>query len=248
MVIPYRTDAPLYHYPIGTLLLVVLCITIHGARYWWDIPFDTWALPLGQNLTPVNWVTGNFVHIDYLHLLGNVLFLWLFGMIVEGKVGFWVFMFIALFIGVGESSVEQLLLLWHTPTYSGGASVIVYGLMGMALIWAPDNEVECVGQTYYCHVFQVDLTIYCFVGLYLLLGIFDLFTSGFSLGSSILHLGGMAIGMTVASVMLYRRWVECEGYDFFTRYAGILNLPEHWLPPQSALLTKQAELGDELLP
>ncbi len=233
MILPYRTDAPMYHYPIGTGLFVITCIVIHVLRFTHDITFQTLALPLGQGITPLAWITNHFVHVDYWHLLINLWFLWLFGLIVEGKVGFLRFGLIVLAIGVGESMVEQILMLNQTMTFSGGSSVIVFGLMAMSLIWAPDNEVECLIEHYWSmttHWIQFDLTVYCFVGIYLILCVIEIFQGGIRLSSAILHAGGAGIGLGIAILMLYRGWVNCEKFDFFTRYAGILNIPDAYLP------------------
>lgn len=255
MIFPYRTDAPLYHYPIGTGLLAVTCITVHVLRLIYQIPVETFALPLGKTITPINWLTCNFIHLDIMHLLVNVWFLWLFGLVVEGKVGFWRFMIIALGIGVGEAMSEQLLMLHTAITYSAGASVIIFGLMAMSLIWAPDNEVECLGEHYLSatsHFFQFDLTIYCFVGLYLIFSIIEIFHGGVRLSSAMLHMAGALIGMITATGMLYLRWVNCEGYDFFTRYAHLLNIPDAFLPEsivedQTDDAQNEVTLGDKLI-
>ncbi len=86
-------------------------------------------------LHPVQWITSNFLHANILHLAGNLIFLWAFALVVEGKVGF--FPFLAIFLGVGfvQCGLEHS---W-TPR-----SAIVYGLMAMALVWAPKNELGCV--------------------------------------------------------------------------------------------------------
>ncbi len=45
------------------------------------------ALQTGNGLHPYQWLTNNFVHADFMHILSNMLFLWSFGLVVEGKLG-----------------------------------------------------------------------------------------------------------------------------------------------------------------
>ena len=50
-------------------------------------------------LHPIQWVTHNFLHYDVLHLAGNMLFLWSFGIVVEGKLG--AFKFLMTYLAIG---------------------------------------------------------------------------------------------------------------------------------------------------
>ena len=43
---------------------------------------------------PWQWLTANYMHADIFHLLGNMFVLWGFGLVVEGKVGWWRFLLI----------------------------------------------------------------------------------------------------------------------------------------------------------
>ena len=81
---------------------------------------------------------------QYLAPGGNLIFLWAFALVVEGKVGF--LPFLAIFLGVGfvQCGLEQLISLAIDEGYSLGNSAIVYGLMAIALVWAPKNELGCI--------------------------------------------------------------------------------------------------------
>src|SRR5262245_50368908 len=43
------------------------------------------SLWLGQGLHPSQWLTHNFLHAGLIHLIGNMIFLWAYGIVVEGK-------------------------------------------------------------------------------------------------------------------------------------------------------------------
>ena len=188
MLIPYNTDAPIYHWPFATVGLIVvntyvfIACTMTAMKYereaWEDAPSveeidspedihvlleadpweratDPWILHYGV-FRPWEWVTSNFIHGGFLHLIGNMAVLWGLGLIVEGKVGWWRFLLIYFGIGIGECALEQTLMLWAEGG-SFGASAIVFGLVAITLIWAPRNEVSCI--LFLGYVWAMDVAI-----------------------------------------------------------------------------------------
>lgn len=108
----YHSNSQLYHPPVVTIGLMVVNVavavftantdgvTLHGYELWY-----------GDGLHPVQWFTSPFMHADSSHLIGNLTFLWPFGLLVEGKLGWWKFLLLYLAIAVGECAIEQTLLL-----------------------------------------------------------------------------------------------------------------------------------------
>ena len=129
IVIPTGTDAPIYYWPYATVGLIVLNVALMIA-----VPpaagvvrldendeviedaetvsnFERYSLALGDGrLHPVQWVTHNFLHFGYLHLAGNMLFLWAFGIVVEGKLGPWKYLLAYLAIGTLHGALVQTLV------------------------------------------------------------------------------------------------------------------------------------------
>jgi membrane associated rhomboid family serine protease len=66
----------------------------------------TLLLQYGAGLKPWQWMTSIFMHAGIGHLLGNMIFLWAFGLIVEGKIGWLPFTLLYLAIGCGQSALE----------------------------------------------------------------------------------------------------------------------------------------------
>ncbi len=106
------SDAPLYHYPITTGALIVVNVLIHVCTLGMA-PEDLvyWYLSYGDGIRPIEWITCNFFHLGWVHLIGNMLFLWPFGLLVEGKLGWWRMLLLCLAVCVLHSSVQQLLML-----------------------------------------------------------------------------------------------------------------------------------------
>ena len=115
MMIPLSTDAPVYHYPFVSIVLIVVNVVaflITG----WGSDFDalmTWGLVHGEGLHPIQWVTNNFIHGGFFHLIGNMIFLWGFGLVVEGKLGWWRFLLVYMGIGILQGALLQTVMLGY---------------------------------------------------------------------------------------------------------------------------------------
>ena len=227
MLVPVSTDAPVYHWPWVTLSLIVTIVatfflTIGGSAN----PDSVWrrgALEFGTGLYPWQWISCHFLHLDFIHLAGNMVFLWIFGLIVEGKIGWWRYLLVYFGIGVVQAFIEQLMMLgFDGPGGSMGASGIIFGLMAISLVWAPKNEISFVGifWMFLLRIFHFDVTILTLSIFYFGLQIFFAVLGGFAISSAVIHILGAAIGFGVGVLMLKRKWVDCENWDLFAVLAG----------------------------
>lgn len=166
------------------------------------------------------------MHFGWIHLVGNMIFLWTFGLIVEGKVGWWRFLLLYLGIAVAGNAIEQTLLLGYNglSTGSGGASQAIFGLIGVALIWAPENEIELM-WVFAIGIFaraidEFSVSIYVLAILYFLLEVLSFMGDDFGVGSAALHLLGAVVGVGAGVLMLKRDWVDCENWDLFSVWSN----------------------------
>src|SRR3954463_184500 len=163
IVIPTGTDAPIYHWPFATVGLIVLNVALlflvppvagivrfdENDEVIEDAEtvsnFERYALAIGDGrLHPVQWVTHNFLHYGFLHLAGNMLFLWAFGIVAEGKLGAVKYLLTYLAIGTLHGALVQTLLLRSgLDGHAAGASAVIYGLLAICMLWAPRNELNC---------------------------------------------------------------------------------------------------------
>ena len=219
MLIPLSTDAPIYHFPKATLVLILIntiCFVITGRGE--PELLNGWVLEY-DSINPLQWVTSIFVHAGYVHLIGNMFFLWAFGLIVEGKLGFRGMLQIYLGVGVGQSALEQLIML-GSQGGSLGASAAIMGLMAICFVWAPKNEFSTFVILFFHFIF-FEITIYWYCILCLVeqvIGLF-LYDRG-QIGSSALHLMGAFVGFGLGSLYLKKGWVDCEKWDLFRVIAG----------------------------
>ena len=262
-MIPYNTDAPLYHLPIATVGLIVLNTALffaipssmveitppmsqvildavfegemegdeplapkEGASNLLVLPSSRNAssglilsLEYGHGLKPWQWLTSIFMHANFLHLLFNMIALWAFGLVVEGKVGLLQFLGIFVGIGVTQSAIEQLLMCFNGVGGSLGASAAIFGILGIAMVWAPRNEFE----VFYLFGFRmgtIEIPILMYGFLQFALEIFNVVMGQFGISAGVLHLMGFALGLAIGFVWLVRGWVDCDGWDLVTVIKG----------------------------
>lgn len=246
-MIPYNTDAPIYHVPYTTIGLIVLnTLLFLGTPAWltnpdihfandiqmqemeedeaveflmahmqdaeFTYPWYTFVLEYGQGLKPWQWLTSIFMHADFFHLLFNMVFLWAFGLVVEGKVGPAVFLLLYLGIGISQSAMEQMLMLFAFDGASLGASAAVFGLLGIAMVWAPKNDFD----VFWIFGFQlgtIEMPIMVFGLIKFALEVLSVVVGRFAVSGSMLHLMGFGLGVAAGFVWLKRGWVDCEGWD-----------------------------------
>jgi membrane associated rhomboid family serine protease len=225
MILPYSTDAPIYHWPFATVGLIVLNTALLFVS-----PAATeagYALDLGQGLHPIQWVTHNFLHLGPGHLVGNMIFLWAFGIVVEGKIGpFW-YLVIYLLIGICHGISVQIACLHVEPSKLLGASSIIYGLLAVCMIWAPKNELQCLvffafGFRGYGDIWDIPIMTFAifYIGWELAwLGFLGM--TGFSFVSSAMaHISGAVWGTLIGILMVKMKWVDCENWDIFAVIGG----------------------------
>ncbi|MCA9241690.1 MAG: rhomboid family intramembrane serine protease [Planctomycetales bacterium] len=227
---PYNTDAPIYHLPIATVALIVINIVLWAGVETGVIPYDAsvWELQYGA-IDPTQWLLSAFMHIGPFHLLANMFFLWVFGLVVEGKIGSMKFLACYLGIATLEAAIVQILMHFFSPGAVGstqGASTAIYGIMAMALVWAPRNDVSFWYFVWLIIVFvgsvDIPIVVVClfYLGVNVLFLALHYFMPFLSPESSLLHLGGFVLGFPLAIIMLKTKMVDCEGWDMFHVWRG----------------------------
>ncbi len=224
MIIPWNTDAPLYYFPWATLGLIVTNTAVLAGLMTTGAfegeAINSWLLVYGHGLHPLQWVTSAFIHQNIVHLIGNMIFLWAFGLVVEGKLGWWRFLLLYLGLGIVQNFAEQSMTFWFTEGSSCGASAIIFGLMAMALVWAPENEMSCLGWFFFFRPFVFEIRILWLALLYIVEEVVWVVFSGFSVSSELFHAMGAVLGTGVALMMLKMNLVDCEGWDLLSVIAG----------------------------
>src|SRR5260370_21140860 len=100
--------------------------------------FSPHGITLGQAFMPM--VTSMFLHGGWMHLLGNMLFLWVFGGSVEEALGHFQYLFFYFVTGVGAAIVHTIFN-WGSNVPTVGASGAISGVMGAFIVLFPTARV-----------------------------------------------------------------------------------------------------------
>jgi len=151
-----------------------------------------------RKLSPfVSLIFSFFMHGSFLHLFGNMLFLWIFGNNIEdylGRMKFLIFYFLA---GIGASLVHVLFNL-NSTTPVIGASGAVSAVMGAYLILYPKAYVRTLVFVFFFITF-VDIPAFVFLLVWL---VFQFFYAGGQSGIAWLaHVGGFFIGILLIKML-----------------------------------------------
>ena len=169
--------------------------------------------------------------------MGNLLFLWPFGLVVEGKVGALKYVLIYLAICVLDGCCEQSLMLkTSTPGRAAGASAVVFGLLAVCMIWAPRNELNLTliatgfGFRVFVRQFELYFTTVAlwYVGEQVLSFVIWGSATGRVMVTELAHLSGALWGTVVGVALLKAGLVDCEGWDVFSMLAKRKDLARQW--------------------
>jgi hypothetical protein len=236
-VIPLRDDVPTSRPPVVTRGLVVVCAVVFLLQLG-DPPgelverfgmvparvFDPDAalVQLGPGGRPIgrlaaaavpDWLTlltCTFLHAGWMHFLGNMLFLWIFGDNVEDRFGRVRFLLFYLACGVA-ASVAHLLTAPGSAVPTIGASGAIAGVMGAYLLLYPRARVEML----VIWGFFVDFVVLpapFFLGYWFLLQLVGGSIER-SAGGGVAwwaHIGGFVAGAMVAAILRTRERLRPE--------------------------------------
>lgn len=222
IVIPTATDAPCYHYPYATIGMIALNKFILILQFAFPNAAE-FFIQRHAIFNPITWFSSCCMHAGISHLVGNMIALALCGLIIEGKVGWWKFIAIYFAIGVSANAFEHIVMFWFSNGGSLGASGVIFGMLAIIMIWAPENKVNltCIGLLFFYPIFRtftVSIIGLCFfmIGMEFL----TVWFSFFEMSSAMLHMIGVMPGAVIGYVMVRNRMVDCEGYDLMSIHSG----------------------------
>lgn len=214
-MIPLHDDAPTQHPPVLTVIFIAACV----AMFLWQIAGDSahqeniiYALGVIPSVLLGNayldpslaWVptfttifTSMFLHGGWIHLVGNMLYLWIFGNNVEDSMGHARFLIFYLLCGVAAVGAQAL----PNPESNIpmiGASGAISGVLGAYLLLLPRARVLVaipLGFYFYTVRLPAAIVLGFWFGLQLLSSLLaDPGKGGVAFGA---HIGGFVAGMVL---------------------------------------------------
>lgn len=246
VLFPISDDNPTRSRPIITIALIAACVVVFvwqiglGDRELQHASYTYGAVPAlvtghlegvydrGREITTLPpWltlVTCMFLHGGFMHILGNMMFLWIFGNNVEDAMGRIRFVVFYLLCGLAASLTHVVL----DPTSDIpmiGASGAISGILGAYFLLHPHARVNALVTLFFIAVIQ--LPAWIFLGYWFVSQWFGVLGGGDDGVAWWAHLGGFVAG--VALIPLFKdRDVPLLGRGYRGRYPTTFDGGGRW--------------------
>jgi membrane associated rhomboid family serine protease len=142
--------------------------------------------------------TSMFLHAGFAHILGNMLFLWIFGDNVEAEFGHLSYLLFYIACGIG-AGLTHIAFNFHSHIPAMGASGAISGVLGAYIVLEPRNRILCL---LFIFVIRVPAAV-VLGGWFLMQFLSGITTIGASVNGGVAvwaHIGGFLLGVLIASV------------------------------------------------
>ena len=220
ILFPYRVDVPFNYRPVMNWIVVALVIFIFAIQIVEASQVRNRQMSLveykensitSQYLLDGLSIKGLFGHMwlhgGLLHIVGNLIFLWLFGNAVCSKIGN--LYYLPVYAVLGLVAGISHLLFSDVPIL--GASGAINGVVGMYLVFFPENSISC----FFCFLFWFWRPLWFSVRSFwmiLLWFAFDILGAMRGAGgvAYLAHIGGFVAGIGLAILMLRTKMIFME--------------------------------------
>lgn len=223
---PIRDHNPSGTTPYVTLALIAANVLVFlatlpamGDPRALQVLWGTWAAIPARITEGGAWetiFTAMFLHGGWMHIAGNMLFLWIFGDNMEDAFGHLGFLLFYLAAGV-VAALAQIAGDPVSPVPMVGASGAIAGVMGGYLLLYPRARIDIV--VIFIIIFRMFVVpAWTVLGLWFGLQLFDSLASGQTGGgvAYLAHVGGFVAGL----VLTLPVWLRRGGPGFWGRNAG----------------------------
>jgi len=191
---------PIVTVAIVTVNAVVFLMELMGGDAfvlrWSEVPAD---IVSGHHWITI--LTAMFMHAGWMHIIGNMVFLWAFGPEIEDAMGSLKYLAFYLLSGL-VASLAQTALMPHSTVPNLGASGAIAGVMGAFLVTYPSDEIRSL-LIFGWFVRTTFIPAALLIGFWFLIQLFDQVGSvaGAQSGGGVAyaaHVGGFIFGAVTA--------------------------------------------------
>ena len=143
MFIPYSDINPRKHFPIITVTFIIINIVVLiliGTNQNYEDIMVKWGFTPSYPI-PITLITALFIHAGWLHLISNMVYLWIFGDNVEDRLGKFFFIIFYL-LGGAFSFVVFSKMSTYPDIPMVGASGAVSALIGAYFVLFPHASIK----------------------------------------------------------------------------------------------------------
>jgi membrane associated rhomboid family serine protease len=214
---PIRDTEPSYSKPVVTMVIIAVNLLIFLFEASLD-PYTLNAFISQFGLVPVQFhfsaiLTSMFIHGGWLHVLGNMWFLWIFGNNIEDILGHEKFLIFYLLCGIA-AAVTQTFFNVDSRVPMVGASGAIAGVMGAYMVKFPHSRIKTL--VFMLFIFFIDvpawfMLIYWFA-VQFFSGVGSIAESTANSGGTAFfaHVGGFIAGIILINLLgtrqRYVRW------------------------------------------
>jgi membrane associated rhomboid family serine protease len=204
-IFPYNRDNSVDKTPWVVVGLIIINSALLVLT--WLEPTQTLFAKYGFTPAHPRWLTAftsMFLHTGFLHLFGNMWFLWMFGNQVEKILGKWWFAFVYLACGLGGDAAHYFLNSTSSIP-SVGASGAISGIVGCFFVLFPQANFDLIFYLRYNELKTIHTFTSVAVGAWIaeqaLLSLLSLKFHVFSVAFWA-HVGGFAVGLLAGGIAL----------------------------------------------
>ncbi|MCK4950475.1 MAG: rhomboid family intramembrane serine protease [Gammaproteobacteria bacterium] len=219
---PLHDDNPTETIPYVTIALIAICTLV----FFWQLSlgsyaqqavvslgfipatlFDGKSLPTNLEIIPA-WMTiftSMFMHGGWMHIIGNMLYLWIFGNNVEDSMGHARFIGFYLLCGIIAVAAHSLPDPASTTPLIGASGALA-GVLGAYLLLYPHAKVlVAIPFGFFIHTMRLPAGLV--LGFWFILQIFNSASAGDQAGGIAwgAHIGGFIAGMALIPVFKYKK-------------------------------------------
>jgi membrane associated rhomboid family serine protease len=216
MFIPLKDENPTQRFPVITVVIITLNILVflyqilspQGLQYsiyrMGAIPYEITHLTtityLPRISPPLTLLTSLFLHGSFLHLFGNMLYLWIFGNNIEDFLGRFRFILFYLLSGLGAGLVH---ILFHQSSKIPmiGASGAIAGVLGAYFILYPRARVLTI-----IFIWILPIPAFLILGLWFVAQVMNIGIGGGVAWFA--HIGGFLIGVGLIKIYSKKRRIR----------------------------------------
>jgi membrane associated rhomboid family serine protease len=211
-MIPLRDIIPSRTTPVVTISLIALNVLVFVYELSLGRAVDVFTLYYGLVPAAFSWVTvftSMFLHGGFMHVAGNMLYLWIFGDNVEDRMGHGRFLVFYLLCGVA-AALAQTVTAPESAIPMVGASGAIAGVMGAYFVLYPRSRIVALIPIFF--FFQVvEVPAIFFLGIWFLMQFVSGVGSIVSVGQNTAtggiafwaHVAGFVAGIT--GVFVFKR-------------------------------------------
>lgn len=205
LFVPYKVDVKSTIRPFANYLVIIVMLAVFALQ-------QTNLKPRIETFVLTDWSVKElfgymWLHNNYPHIIGNLIFIWVFGNAVCSKVGN--ILYLPLYIATGV--VAAVVHLVFDGREVAGASGAIFGIVGAYFVLYPFNSIKCF-VWFIAYVRRFSIAGFWIILLWIVLNVLAVITK-YMASAYFAHIGGFVCGAIIAIVLLKSKLVVRDSMD-----------------------------------